>query len=182
MPFAILLIAAGGVMIYSALKGISIADAFNGVTGAALDPSGGNLTPAAPVAPADPATPDDPAAPGPTTTEPDPGSGTITRHGLKGPNAAKLEALANVAERDFSLTVGSVCRSAAHNAAVGGSKTSFHLQCRAFDSTGSVTKRVAFARFAKAQLAGVSGAEVFCDQAGMIAPGFDHSDHVHVGA
>lgn len=178
MAIAIVFIAVGGVLVASALSGQSIADVFANFTGV---PEGRSFDLPASGAGTGGDFPADPAAAG-NVPNVDTNLSTITHHGLKGPNAAKLEALANVAEQRFHLSVGSVCRSAAHNAAVGGSDTSFHLQCRAFDSTGTVANRVAFARYAQAALSGVSGAEVFCDQAGMVAPGFDHSDHVHVGA
>lgn len=41
MPVAIVIIAIGGLMIYSSLKGVSIADAFSGAVGGPLDPAGG---------------------------------------------------------------------------------------------------------------------------------------------
>lgn len=181
MAIAIVFIAVGGVMIASALTGQSISDVFSQFTGG-LNPAGGRGGgPFAPVGgdvPAD-ALPLDPTtgAPAPPITL-KPGA----RAGYKGPNAAKLEALHLVATQRFHLHITNLCRSAAHNKAVGGSATSFHLQCRAGDYVGSVTDRVAFARYAKTALSGVAGAEVFCDQAGMVAPGFDHSDHTHIGA
>lgn len=49
MPVA--LITVGGIMVYSALKGVGITDVFAGITGEKLDPKGGNLTPARSAAP-----------------------------------------------------------------------------------------------------------------------------------
>lgn len=179
MAFAILFIAAGGVMVASALTGQSIADTFRNFTGG-LNPAGGRggtFDSVGGDVPAD-ALPLDPTAGAPDTPVTIGGK----RAGYKGPNAAKLEALHAVATQRYHLSLTNLCRSPARNAAVGGSPTSFHLQCRAGDYVGSVNNRVAFARYAKTGLAGVPGAEVFCDQAGMVAPGFDHSDHTHVGA
>jgi Peptidase M15 len=176
MPVAIVLVAIGGVMVASALTGQSIADTFRNFTGG-LNPAGGrggNTGNASDV-----------------STSPDtlggaiPGLGatpTGKLAGYKGPNATVLEQLHSVATGKFHLRLTNLCRSAAHNAAVGGSKTSFHLQCRAGDYVGTVADRVAFARYAKPILDRIPGGEVFCDQAGMVAPGFDHSDHTHIGA
>jgi Peptidase M15 len=182
VPIAIILIAIGGLMVASALSDQSIADVFANFTGVPTDKRGGDVEkgsgpfsgvggePPAGTLPLDPNNPLPPATLG--------GKGA----GYKGPNAAILESLHKVATGRFHLSLTNLCRSAAHNAAVGGSRTSFHLQCRAGDYDGTVANRVAFARYAKSALSGVPGGEVFCDQAGMVAPGFDHSTHVHIGA
>jgi hypothetical protein len=160
-------------MVASALTGQSIADVFRNFTGG-LNPAGGRGGNAGANIPVQPGAAG--AIPGLGSTP----TGKLA--GYKGPNATTLEQLHAVATTKFHLSLTNLCRSAAHNAAVGGSKTSFHLQCRAGDYVGSVADRVAFARYAKPILDGIPGGEVFCDQAGMVAPGFDHSDHTHIGA
>lgn len=170
MAAAIGLLVLGLTLVYSAIKGLSIADVFKGETGNPLNPKGG--TPAAS------------STTGSTTVTPSTaglggpfGNGSLTSSGsFKGPNAVKLEALRKVAVSRYKLKVSQICRPA--NATYGAAN-SLHKACRAMDLTGSTADKVAFARFAKSQS---WVAEVFCDQAGMVAPGFDHSDHVHVGA
>lgn len=163
MALAIVVIAVGGLMVFSSLKGISISDAFGGVVGDSIDPSGG-LTGS--------------SSSGDTSGSSDV-TGTSGNVGsFKGPNAAKLKALADVAVNRFDLKIGNVCRSAAENSAAGGSPTSKHLACRAFDTSGSAANMLAFARYVHDN---GNVEEVFYDPAGYVAPGYDHSDHVHVG-
>lgn len=163
MPVAIVLLAVGGLMAYSAIRGVSIADAWKGL--------GRGINPAGPEPP-EYTGPDTPGAAGDTKGD-SPGG---AKGEFKGPNAALLEALRKTAVERFNLTVSQICRPQDANY---GAPNSLHKQCRAMDLTGTVANRIAFARYAK----GVSGVqEVFCDQAGMVAPGYDHSDHVHVDA
>lgn len=168
MPVAVGLLVLGLTLVYSAVKGLSITEVFKGETGNPLNPKGGTI--AALTAGGSPPTPDIAAVAGaPTSLTPASGAGQF-----KGPNATKLEALRVVAVSKFHLTITQICRPQNANY---GAPNSLHKQCRAFDSSGSVANKIAFARYAKAQ----GAAEVFCDQAGMVAPGYDHSDHVHVG-
>jgi hypothetical protein len=169
MSAVILLLTVGGWLIYSALKGQSLVESLTGKGGDSLDPAGGSMDITS--TGTSYTTPDDP-----TGSEAHPSSGTTSKRGFKGPNAALLESLANVAVNNYHLTISQICRPAD---ATYGAPNSLHKSCRAFDSTGSVADRVAFAKYARS-VPGVD--EVFCDQAGMIAPGYDHSDHVHVGA
>jgi hypothetical protein len=171
MPVAILALVMGGVLIYSSLKGISVASVLAGVATDPLDPAGkpskqtsGSTLPVA-------SSPNGNAvgsgAPLPAAKK---------NYGFKGPKAALLNSLAGIAETKYDLRITQTCRPA--NATYG-SPTSLHKACRAFDAVGSTADKVAFARFAR----GVPGVdEVFCDQAGMVAPGYSHGDHVHVGA
>ncbi len=175
MAVAIILIAVGGVMVASALTGQSIADTFRDFTGG-LNPAGGRG--GGPFAAVGGDVPD-------TAAPLDPNTPLSGKHaGYKGPHADVLEQLHQAATGHFGLHLTNLCRSLQANTEAGGSPTSFHLSCRAGDYDGGspVASRVAFAKYAKGVLSGIPGAEVFCDQAGMVAPGFDHSDHVHIGA
>lgn len=167
MATAILLITAGIVYAGSALKGVGITEFLSGAT-RPLSPKGGRggSTPAPP----DPAT-----TPGLSNNPP------VTEGGqFRGPNAVWLNTMRRVAEERFHLRVTQICRP--QNATYG-APNSLHKSCRAGDYDGSVANRVAFARYAKAdaQRQGID-AEVFCDQAGMVAPGYEHTTHTHVGA
>lgn len=107
------------------------------------------------------------------------GTGADPQGQFKGPNAALLRSLASTAVNKFHLHIGSTCRSPEENAAVGGAPHSDHLACRAFDSSGAANDMAAFARYAH-DTPGVT--KVFYDPLGWSAPGYDHSDHVHVSA
>lgn len=159
MAAALFIITAGFTLVYSALKGISVTDIFAGATGIQLNPRGGNERTGTVTGPA--------AA--------DAASGADPKGTFKGPHAKTLRHITDVAEDRFNLRVSQICRPA--NAGYG-SPTSLHKECRAVDLTGSVQDRVAHARWVKQNF---PAAEVFCDQAGMVAPGYDHSDHSHVG-
>lgn len=150
----------GLALIAAAVKGVSMVDLFAGKSA----PEKGPYSP--------PTT-------GPSTgNEGAPSTGTGATQ-FKGPHAASLQGALNTAIGTFHLHLTSGCRSAAENAAAGGSPTSWHVQCRAFDVGGAASDMMAFARWAHA-LSWVD--EVFYDPAGWSAPGYDHSDHVHVGA
>lgn len=164
----IFVITAGFTLVYSALKGIGLTEIFAGVTGDALNPKGVSRS-AGGGGGAD--TADAGTATGGATATGDVGS-------FKGAHAADLRAIEKVAHSNFHLTTTNTCRTPAENARVGGSPTSDHVKCAAMDEAGSVQNRVAFARWAKKNY---PQAQVFCDQAGMFAPGYDHSDHTHVG-
>jgi hypothetical protein len=160
MPIAIATILVGYALTYQALTGESLVSLFSSQV-RKLNPAGGrggggsSVTPSAP----DDDTPD---------------YGQTGQ--FRGPHAALLYQMSQVAQHTFHLRISQICRP---KDATYGAPDSLHKQCRAFDATGNVTDRVAFARYVR----GIPGIdEVFCDQAGMIAPGYDHSDHVHVGA
>jgi hypothetical protein len=165
VPAAVALILAGFTLIYSALTGESLADILSGKSLPRLNPAGGKGGGSS----SDPGAGSQPRGPG-GQGAPDP------QREFKGPHAGELRALATIAQTHYHLRISQICRPA--NATYG-AKDSLHKQCRAFDSVGATADKVAFARYAKG-LPWVD--EVFCDQAGMVAPGFDHSDHVHVGA
>ncbi|HVI79880.1 MAG TPA: D-Ala-D-Ala carboxypeptidase family metallohydrolase [Candidatus Acidoferrum sp.] len=161
MIVAVGLLTLGLALIAAAVKGVSLVDLFAGKAGSPFTPVSGGGT---------------------ATTSTDTTNGTSPQVGstkFKGPHAANLQGALNTAEGTFHLHLASGCRSPAENAAVGGSPTSLHVQCRAFDAAGKATDMMAFARWAHA-LNWVD--EVFYDPAGWSAPGYDHSDHVHVGA
>jgi hypothetical protein len=168
MPVAVGLLVLGLTLVYSAVKGLSITEVFQGQTGNPLNPKGGTISDLAGISESNSLTD---LASGPTDAGLTGATGSF-----KGPNAARLESLRKIATSKYNLHISQICRP--QNATYG-APNSLHKSCRAFDATGSVTNRVAFARYAKS-LPWV--AEVFCDQAGMVAPGYDHSDHTHVGA
>lgn len=163
MSVAILLITLGGWLIYSSLKGQSLVESLTGKGGDLLNPKGGKLLD---------------MGGGEFSSPPisaDTGGGT-NKYGFKGPNAANLASITNTAISKYNLKVSQVCRPQNANY---GAANSLHKQCRAVDLTGAVGDKVAFARYAKS-LSWVD--EVFCDQAGMSVPGYEHLSHVHVGA
>lgn len=170
MTVAVGLVMLGLTLIYAAVKGLSFTEIYAGQTGTALNPKGGKGGSSSADGAVDiSSSPFQLGAPF--------GIGQITGAGqFKGPHANELEALRKTLISKFHLRVSQICRPA--NATYG-APNSLHKQCRAMDLTGSVADRVAAARFCK-NLPWVS--EVFCDQAGMVAPGYDHSDHLHVGA
>jgi hypothetical protein len=165
MPAAVALILSGFTLIYSALTGKALSEILSGDALPRLNPAGGKGGGGS----ADPDAGSQPRGPG-GEGAPDP------QHEFKGPHAAQLRALADTATHQYHLRISQICRPQNANY---GAPNSLHKSCRAFDSVGTVADRVAFARYAKS-LPWVD--EVFCDQAGFVAPGYDHSDHVHVGA
>lgn len=171
MPVAVGLLVLGLTLVYASVKGFTLQQVFQGETGNPLNPKGGTIGDIAKGA-TTPLTGDlAGVASGPASLSTSGVTGSF-----KGPHAAELEALRKVATSHYHLVITQICRP--QNATYG-APNSLHKQCRAFDATGTVANRIAFARYAKS-LSWV--AEVFCDQAGMMAPGYDHSDHVHVGA
>lgn len=169
MTVAIALLVIGYALVYSALKGLSLTEVFSGEKGDVLDPKGGNTRTFAdgigggdfPI--------------GGAAGNTDPGSSVDPKGQFKGPNAATLRYVATAARDRFHLTIGQVCRP---KNATYGAPNSLHKECRAMDVLGSVSNRIAFARWAKQTF---PAAEVFCDQAGMIAPGYEHTSHAHFG-
>lgn len=168
MTAAVGLLVLGLTLIYSAIKGLSFTDIYAGQTGTVLNPKGGRGGSSS-------STTTDTSSPFPLGAPF--GIGQITGAGqFKGPHANELEALRKTLISKFHLRVTQICRP---TNATYGAPHSLHKECRAMDLTGTVSDRVAAARFCKG-LPWVQ--EVFCDQAGMTAPGYDHSDHVHIGA
>lgn len=166
MFFAITIIGFGLALAASSVQGIGLVDFLSG-NWTKLDPSGGRGGSGGT------GTADIPAGAGAT-----PAQGNDPKGEFKGPNAALLRFITNNAKQNFNLSVSQICRP--QNATYG-SPTSLHKECRAVDLTGAVDDKVAFARWVKPIIDKVGG-EVFCDQANMIAPGYQHADHVHVGA
>lgn len=159
MPAALFLIVAGFTLIYSALKGLSLPEIFAGNFGDKLDAKGGGVTTAPPTG----------------IAAMDAASGADPEGRFKGPNAKTLSYIDSVLIDRFNLTRGQVCRP---KDATYGAPKSLHKECRAGDYLGSVANRVAAARWAKENF---PAAEVFCDQAGMVAPGYEHTSHLHIG-
>jgi hypothetical protein len=160
---AFAVITLGSLFVYSALKGIGITDIFAGSTGKKLDPAGGVVTEGA----------DSP----PRISDAFPGTGGTDPKGqFKGPHAGLLRQLADDATGRFHLRITQICRP---KSATYGSATSLHKECRAFDASGKPADMLAYARYA-VTVSGVD--EVFYDPAGLSAPGFAHTDHVHTGA
>lgn len=176
MPVVLFAFITGGVIAYSALKGISIADVLRGAIGDPLNPAGGKSAVTSPVSGVSTGDVSADSLTGGATGALGGSSGPTGQ--FKGPHAADLEALRKVLISKFHLRVTQICRPA--NATYGAAN-SLHKSCRAMDLGGSVSDRVAAARYAK-NLAWVD--EVFCDQAGMPAANFPggHTDHLHVGA
>lgn len=170
MTAAVGLLILGLTLIYSSIKGLSFTEIYAGQTGTTLNPRGGRGG-------SSPADTSSDTSSSPFQLGAPFGIGQITGAGqFKGPHANELEALRKTLISKFHLRVSQICRPV--NATYG-APHSLHKECRAMDLTGSVSDRVAAARFCKT-LPWVD--EVFCDQAGMVAPGYDHSDHLHVGA
>lgn len=163
MPIALVLITLGSMFVYSAVTDVSLVDMFTGATAGIKRFSPSNAIPETAVG--------EPPAGAPSNL---PGLGGVR---FKGPYAAQLEALAQKAVTDYDLTIVQICRPID---AGYGAPNSLHKQCRAFDAIGKTADKVAFARYVKASEPWVD--EVFCDQAGMIAPGYEHTTHMHVGA
>lgn len=171
MPAAILFITLGGIMVLSALRGISIADVLRGVTGNPLDPKGGNRMVKA-----------NTAAYASTDEVYTGGGGSL---GFKGPNAALLAHLAAAASGQFKLTITSVCRGKCSP-----NCGSMHEECRAFDAASeSEADMKAYARWA-AENYGDELAELFHHPAGITIKNgkniypmvLDKPDHVHTAA
>lgn len=173
MPAAILFITLGGIMVLSALRGISIADVLRGVTGDPLDPKGGNKMVKANT---------DTYATEGTSNSPTSGVGKYDE--FKGPNAALLATLAAAASGQFHLTITSICRPRCSP-----NCGSMHEACRAFDAAGAPADMKAYAKYA-AENYGDSLAELFHAPAGITIKNgrnmypmvFDKPDHVHTGA
>lgn len=173
MTAALALLIGGFTLAYSALKGQSLTEIFAGVTGDALDPKGGRGGTI--------------SGPGTNATGPNgpvTGAGDASTSGnlkkfngesFKGPRAAYLTDITNIAISKYKLQVTDLCRPS--NAGYG-SSTSFHHSCRAVDLSGSPANMRAFALYVQKR-GGYD--ELFYDPIGLIAPGFNHTDHVHVG-
>lgn len=161
MPLAIIFLLTGIVLVASALKGKSVADLLNSGLGSPFDPSAG----------------------GNAVAQKQVSSSSGSTRNYTGQNAQILELLDEVARNQFDLSV-SRCRSSSHNSTVGGATASNHLEnadgkCRAFDASGSANNMKAYALYVQANYPQL---ELFYDPIGLIAPGFDHSDHVHTGS
>lgn len=164
MPLAILFLITGIVLAASALKGKSVSDLLNSGLGSPFSPNAGGSNGTA----------------GKQQLATYSGGGS--QH-YAGQNAVILETLDETAREQFGLSV-SRCRSSVHNAAVGGAAQSNHLadadgKCRAFDASGNANSMKAYALYVKANYPQL---ELFYDPIGLVAPGFDHSDHVHTGS
>lgn len=174
MPLALAFLTIGVILAASGLTGKSVADLLAEGIGDAFNPAGGRggtvdtstaLT--------------DTAAAGDALDDL-----TVNTAGdFYGPNAVILNRLKRTAETRFRLDV-KTCRSRSRNAAVGGSATSNHLEnsqgkCKAFDASGSARDMRAFAMYVNREHPDL---ELFYDPIGKVAPGFDHTDHVHVGS
>lgn len=133
---AILVTTIGGVMVYSALKGISITDAVAGKSGDTLNAHGAaNLTQLPALTP----TPQ-PGTLGVTT----PGSGWTAPPGgadhFSGPHAGQLNKLAGVAQNVYHLHITATT----NGTHVG---DSYHYRDEAFDAAGNPADMEAFAKY-----------------------------------
>lgn len=162
MPAAIALIVAGFVFVYSALKGLTLPEVLGGMTGVKLDARGGNARTGGGTSVTGAAAADAIAGADPEGV-------------FKGPNAKLLRYVTDVGKKQYHLRVSQICRP--QNASYG-APNSLHKECRAVDMVGAVSDRVAWARWIHSSYPVL---EVFCDQAGLSAPGYDHSDHAHAG-
>jgi hypothetical protein len=147
---AILITSIGGIMVYSALKGVSIADALSGKSGDTLDPHGsnGDITggPAQQSSGTDSAGLGDPIAElqGGNWTAPPGGA-----HSFKGNHAGQLNTLAGIAQNTFHLTI---------TATTNGTHVpgSYHYKGEAFDAAGKTADMDAFAKYVYENFPGVS--------------------------
>src|SRR5690606_38985241 len=145
-------------LVASSLKGKSVAELLSSGLGSPFDPgAGGGSSGGQSIAP----------------------GGGSSKH-YTGQNAQILESLDEIARKQFGLSVAR-CRSASRNAEVGGATKSNHLanaegKCRAFDASGSANNMKGFALFVVENYPQI---ELFYDPIGKVAPGFDHTDHVH---
>jgi len=139
---AILLTSVGGIMVYSALKGVSITEALSGKSkGDTLDPHGssGGITggPAEQSQNALTSGLGDPIAglQGGNWTPPPGGAA-----GFKGPHAGQLNTLAGIAQNTFNLRI---------TATTNGTHVpgSLHYEGEAFDAAGSTADMDAFAKY-----------------------------------
>lgn len=168
MTAVIFLVTLGGIMVYSALKGISIPDVMKGVIGNTLDPKGG-FHPGSPQGTGD--------ANSSGTGNSDLPHGGTGHYGFRGPHAAALTALADIAQKQFHLTVTST---------TGGTHVhgSYHYLGRAFDANGATSDMAAYFDYV-AENYGASITELFYDPRGAIKNGKHipaiggHVDHVH---
>lgn len=168
MTAAILLLTAGGIMVVSSVKGVSVLDMLKGVVGDTINAKGGFT--------------------GTTAGDGTPGSATSTgdlphgggKLGFKGPHAALLEGLAKVAVSQFHLKITST---------FGGVHVtdSYHYAHRAFDASGAAADMAAFWQYVH-DTYGATMLELFYDPKGAIKNGKSipaiggHTDHVHVAA
>lgn len=127
MPAAILALTLGGILVFSALKGIKVTDVLAGVTGDPLDASGHHLTALA-------------ANINGAATTLDPNlAGSLGSGFPKGPEAALLGSLASTAQSQYHLKITATT----NGDHVSGS---YHYQGRAFDASGSEADMHAFAQ------------------------------------
>lgn len=140
---AIIAMSIGGIMLYSALKGISVTDVFAGKQGDSLNPHGPNIPDEAYGSNQNPAAdiPGDLAQGGKWKA---PAGGA---NSFKGPNSALLDTLAGVAQNQFHLTI---------TATTNGNHVfdSDHYAGRAFDASGTEANMRAFSQYVVAHYKG----------------------------
>lgn len=145
MAAALIIIAIGGIMVYSSLTGTSITDALAGKgSDTKLDPSGKSYIPTLDVTGTDTSDPGATLAPSKDPIAGLKGSGFTTpaggASGFKGPNAALLTQLASLAQNNYHLTITATT----NGVHVPGS---YHYQGRAFDAAGAEADMRAFAGY-----------------------------------
>lgn len=158
----------GAWLVYSSLKGQGLADVFKG-GGESLNPEGGSRSTgstgstdsAGDVIAGEPPIGGFPAS-GPTGD-------------FKGPNAAILEQLRKDAVSKFKLRITQTCRP---KNATYGAPNSRHKVCSAFDASGAPADMKAYAIYAH-KVVPKYGGRVYYDPLGWVAPGYNHTDHVH---
>lgn len=177
MGAAIFAFTLGAMLIYSGLKGEGLLDIFQGTTAPPLDPHGGTLT-------------DTPTTDTNTTVGASPGGDVLgpksgfAGHQYAGPNAQLLAHLEYAASHQFGLTITSRDRTAM---LIG--HPDYHNANRAFDASGPVKDRIAYAHWAVDQY-GSQLLELFCFQAhitwkngkNMWPAVYDTPTHVHTAA
>ena len=189
---ALVTLTAGGIMVYSALKGISIVDVLAGKAGATLNPGGKSYEKVTQVSKGV----DAGVSVGSVGETPSVGSGSPdnSKFKFKGPNATDLAIWANVAEKQFKLKAGEtpgtgVCK----GCHVPGSD---HYSGRATDISGSAEDMKAFSTWVhknhkskiKQLIHNAPGKAFAVNNGKDVGAGFfsgvwaGHRNHVHISA
>lgn len=185
MAPAIITLTIGGILVISALKGISVLDVISGKQGDTLDPHGGSMGSSVGSTVGDTVGFQSPIPPskGGKWTAPSGGASSF-----RGPHAAQLDYLAGIAQNQFHLRI-TATTNGVHVS------DSYHYRGRAFDAAGSESDMAAFDNFVAENFGAttaelihnpgpvnikngsrVNGASVYA------AVWAGHRDHVHTAA